>query len=67
MFMLLTAGPAAFFLGLAGSTAYSRPFDGPLAHAAAVCADYPNQAAAQRAWPWAPGRASTPWIDRSTR
>ena len=29
--------------------AIARPLDAPVAHAAATCADYPNQAAAQRA------------------
>jgi hypothetical protein len=49
MFTLLTAGLAILLVSLADSTAYPQSLDRPLAHAAAVCADYPNQAAAQRA------------------
>lgn len=37
------------FAGLAPATSHARALDVPVAHASAVCADYPNQAAAQRA------------------
>ncbi|WP_156028180.1 hypothetical protein [Candidatus Solirubrobacter pratensis] len=36
-------------LGLFAPAANARPLDVPVAHASATCADYPNQAAAQRA------------------
>src|SRR3954452_7925188 len=36
-------------LGLLAPAASARPLDVPVAHAAATCADYPDQAAAQRA------------------
>src|SRR4051794_19978944 len=41
----------ALLIGLAwlAPTASARLLDAPIAHAAATCADYPNQAAAQRA------------------
>jgi hypothetical protein len=35
--------------GLLAPAASARPLDGPVAHASATCADYSNQAAAQRA------------------
>src|SRR3954465_4075138 len=41
----------ALLIGLAwlAPAASARPLDAPVAHASATCADYPNQAAAQRA------------------
>ncbi|WP_156028358.1 NucA/NucB deoxyribonuclease domain-containing protein [Candidatus Solirubrobacter pratensis] len=36
-------------LGVLAPTASARPLDAPVARASATCADYPNQAAAQRA------------------
>jgi hypothetical protein len=44
----LTAALIALAAFVSSATARSLP-DPPTAHAAAVCADYPNQAAAQRA------------------
>lgn len=35
--------------GLLAPAASARPLDAPVARAAATCADYPNQASAQRA------------------
>lgn len=45
----LALGLALLLTGLSGSAAHARPVQQPIAHAASVCADYPNQAAAQRA------------------
>lgn len=39
----------ALVASLLTSSAHARPLAGSVAHAAAVCADFPNQAAAQRA------------------
>src|SRR4051794_11606830 len=36
-------------IGWLAPAASARPLDAPVAHASATCADYPNQAAAQRA------------------
>src|SRR4051812_29218656 len=49
-FTLHALGIALVVLGCAGSGAEARPMLDPVvAHAPSVCADYPNQAAAQRA------------------
>jgi hypothetical protein len=46
---ILTCTLALLFTGLTGGAAHARPILDPVARAASVCADYPNQAAAQRA------------------
>ena len=46
---ILTCTLALLFTGLTGGAAHARPVLDPVARAASVCADYPNQAAAQRA------------------
>ncbi|MDA0161300.1 NucA/NucB deoxyribonuclease domain-containing protein [Solirubrobacter ginsenosidimutans] len=43
------AALAVLFVGLTGAPVSARPQLDPVARAASVCADYPNQAAAQRA------------------
>jgi hypothetical protein len=47
--VLLVVALVAVVLCLAASPAVASPVDAPAARAAATCADYPNQAAAQRA------------------
>src|SRR3954447_6604814 len=45
----LAVALALLLTGLCGGSAHAGPALDPVAHAASVCADYPNQAAAQRA------------------
>src|SRR3954469_627209 len=47
--MVRIVAAVVVWLGLLVAGAEARPLDAPRAHAASVCADYPNQAAAQRA------------------
>ena len=61
MFALTAVALGLLSSGAATSSAPARPLTGPVAHAAATCAEYPNQAAAQRAHD-----TILRWVDPST-